>query len=74
MSYISSHYDPSLYSFGEKYKRWVCDKCFLPVKLKKQTSKKFGDSFPCKECSGERAVYTNNWRYDVDPFEKFFRN
>lgn len=74
MPYISSHYEPDFYILDEKYKNWVCIKCFIPVILKKQTSKKFGNSFPCKECFGERTVYTDTWRYSVDPFEKYFKN
>lgn len=74
MAYISSHYKPDLYLLDRKYKNWVCTKCFIPVILKKQTSKKFGDSFPCKECFGERAIRTDTWRYAVDLFQKFFEN
>ena len=56
----------------ERYPKWVCDNCYSPVKLKKQTSKIRGDCERCKYCNNTRSVRTSYWRVYPDSIDLFF--
>ena len=56
----------------ERWPKWVCGRCYSPVKLLKQTSKWRGDCEECKWCKTKRTVRTSHWREYPDDIDLFF--
>jgi hypothetical protein len=56
----------------KRWPAWVCERCYSPIKLIKQTSKCHDDYEECKWCKTKRTVRTTQWRKYPDNIDIFF--